>query len=167
MYYCHLPLSHVAMYLGERNIGHATTSGAVVQRVDDLFNQGLRFLPCRVFFGDGEKRQLIQGAAKKHIGRPYSYRRVLLGWLYIVTGRNWGTFKWKFYSDFLLVYLFGAALAPYPMNCVFVALATVHLAIVLMFGLLWNVKPIPFHWRGLSLNMYFAVRLDAGMLPLI
>jgi hypothetical protein len=168
MYYCHLPLSHVSTYLGERNITHATTDcGVIAHKIDDLFNRGFRFLPCRMFFGDKNKRELIQEAAKDWIGVPYSYRRVFLAWLYIVSGRNWGTFKWKFYSDFLIVYLFCAAIMPFPLNRLIVCVGAVHLAVIAVFGLLWNVKPIPFHGRGMSLNMYFTVRLHAGMLPLI
>lgn len=168
MYYCHLPLSHLCTYLGNRSITHATTdSGVVVQQVDHLFEQGLRFLPCRMLLLNKSQRRLIQEIAKEWTSVPYSYRRIFLAWLYIVSGRNWGTFKWKFYLDFFCIYLLCAAFFPVPINHLFISLAGIHLAIILVFGFLWSVVPIPFDRRGMSLNMYFATLLDNWMLPLI
>lgn len=151
MYYCHLPLSHVATYLGERNVIHATTNcGSIEQKIDDLFNRGLRLLPCRMLIGDKNKRKLLQEVAKKFVGLSYSYRRIFLAWLYIVSGRNWGTFKWKFYLDFLVVYLLFAAVVPFPFSYIFTCVAAFHFGVILTFGLLWKFMPIPFHRRGMS-----------------
>ena len=52
LYYCHLPLSHVSIYLGDGKITHATTGGVVIHAIHCLFNRGYRFLPCRLFVGD-------------------------------------------------------------------------------------------------------------------
>jgi hypothetical protein len=167
MYYCHLPLSHVSMYLGDGKIAHATTGGVISHPIQDLFNRGYRFLPCKVLLGDRKKRELVRPAAEDWIGTPYSYRRAIVAWLYIVTGRNWGTFKSEFYLDFLVLYLFCAAVTPSPFSQLILSMAVVHLALISAFAMLWKFRPIPFHWRGISLNMYFAIRLDTPMLPII
>ncbi len=167
MYYCHLPLSHVSIYLGDNEIAHATTDGALTHSIYLLFNQGYRFLPCRILVGDAKKRESVKHVARERTGTPYSYRRAILAWLYIVTGRNWGTFKWKFYFDFLAAYLFCAALVPIQVSRFIVPLAAVHAITISLFGLLWKLRPIPFHPRGMSLNMYFALRLATPMLPIV
>ena len=166
MYYCHLPVSHLAMYAGDRLVAHTTTDrGVVKQRIDDLFDRGLRFLPCRMMLGG--KRKLLAKEIDSWIDTPYTYRNVVRAWLYIISGRNWATFKWRFYFDFLIIYIcFGLLTFSSVGWALISSLALVHLAMILVFALLWKYRPIPFDFRGASLNMSFALFYNNGMLPL-
>jgi hypothetical protein len=164
MYYCGIPLSHLTTYLGDRTITHATTdSGTICQKLDLLFDTGVRFLPCRMLLLDKRQRAIIQRAANDLAGMPYSYRRIVLAWLYIVSGRNWPTFKWKFYCDFLAIYGLLSFAFPY----VALSVACVHFIIILVFAFVWRFLPFPIHRRGGSLNLYFQFMCRNWMLPLV
>jgi hypothetical protein len=168
MYYCQIPVSHITIYLGERRIIHATTdSGSIEQRIDELFDRGLRFLPCQMISGNNFSRDLVPEVARKYKGRPYWYRYVIFPWLYIISGRNWGTFKWKFYLDFLSIYVLLTAVVPRPLVHMLFLLSIIHLGTILAFAFLWKFKPSPFDERGMSLNMFFAVLLKHGMQPIV
>lgn len=156
MYYCRLTLSHASMYVGDRTIIHSTRDrGVVKQRIDDLFYRGLRFLPCTMILG--EKRKVVSEVAGSWLGTPYTYRYLIRAWFYIITGRNWGTFNWRFYLDFLVLFLCLDVILFATLNFFFfVYFSLIHLVVILAFGLLWKFKPIPFNTKFMSFNMIFA-----------
>jgi hypothetical protein len=160
-YYCHLPLSHIAMCIGDNEIIHATPDrGVVVQKLSSLNNRNLRFLPAKVRIPD-EQRNSIRQTALSHAGRPYSYKVPIINWIHIITGRNWATFHWKFYLDFLILYLIGNVLfiilwESYMM----MTLAALHFLVICYFAARWKYLPIPFNRGYTSFNMEFALMLN-------
>jgi hypothetical protein len=68
MYLTNSQVSHIAIYLGDRNITHATDSGIVIESIDSLFDSNTRILPCIWHILEG-KRDEVKPAVRKYVER--------------------------------------------------------------------------------------------------
>jgi hypothetical protein len=97
MYLGRSEISHVASYVGERHIAHATFSGVRIEPIESIYRASL-ILPVR-WPMPSEKRDLLVATFKQQVGRPYGWRPVLIKGLRILTGRDWPYFRWSFLFD--------------------------------------------------------------------
>lgn len=105
MYLTQTDISHVAMYMGNRTILHATLSGVVREEIDNLFGSGIRILP--VAFPNGIFNKKPEDIRTNDLVRkPYDLKGVFCKALLILSGRAWPYFRWYFLLDIATFFIF-------------------------------------------------------------
>lgn len=112
MYFTNSQISHAAVYIGDGKILHATLQGSELAPIQTLFKEGVRLLACKMPISDerrksGHWRQICKDPVYSQ--RRYSFRRVMLEGLWIVSGRDAPFFRWRLFVDMALVFAIGDA----------------------------------------------------------
>jgi hypothetical protein len=103
LYFTSSHMSHLALYAGDEMIAHATTAGVRLDPVSVLYNAKNRIVafsipPAKII------KPFTPEIFKDLIGQPYGWRAVVFKGRRILSGRDWNSFKWKFFADFALIY---------------------------------------------------------------
>ena len=144
MYITSSQVSHLAMYIGNRRIIHATLSGAAVDPIESLCEPKARILVTRLPLPPGTQDSINESKLEGLLGTPYSYKTVIIKGLRILSGRDWPAFRWKFFADFAVVFLvldipFWLTLK-FPVASV---ASVILLGTVLINSVIWRVRPLP------------------------
>jgi NlpC/P60 family len=112
MYFTNSQVSHVAMYVGDGKILHATLHGGELAPIEAVFEDGVRLLACKVPIADESRQRARAWLADSkddplYFERPYSFKRVLLEALWIVSGRDVPFFRWRLFVDIALMFVLG------------------------------------------------------------
>lgn len=102
MYLTHSQISHIAVYVGDRKISHATLQGIKVEPIEALFGEHVRLLVCKVSVPEASRKHRIWKDIDQNprfAGRPYSLWRVVLKGMWIVSGRDVSYFRWAIFAD--------------------------------------------------------------------
>jgi hypothetical protein len=143
MYLTSSNVSHVAWYMGNRTIIHATLEGIIRAPVESLYSPDTRLLPCLWFIPD-EKRKDIEPYIMENKERFY-YDKILVlkKGLYIILGRDWSLFRWKFFFDislfFILLDLVVFYLIEFP---IFSFLSAAYLVLLIINRIIWIKRPV-------------------------
>lgn len=140
MYLTSSDVSHMALYIGNGEILHATTAGSTRAPVSDLFGD-VRILPCRNPYG--KSKDLPSDINwTQYEGRPYGWRQVYRKGLNILTGRDTPCFRWRFFLDIsiclLILDLPFMLILKYP---VFILLLLPYLGVILANHVRWRTTP--------------------------
>ena len=104
MYLTKSEISHVATYVGDRAIVHATSAGVVSEPIESLFSDNMLIVPCGIRI-PREKQAELENFHRKHEGAPYSWRALLSKGARIVAGREPMYFRATFFADLAMVML--------------------------------------------------------------
>lgn len=107
MYLTSSQISHVAVYVGDGKILHATLSGGELAPIETLFRPCTRLLACKAPIPAERRKSADWSAVHSFVGRPYSKLLVLWKAMVILSGRDVDAFRWKFFFDLILL-LFAA-----------------------------------------------------------
>lgn len=102
MYLTKSEFSHVATYMGNSLISHATTSGLVIEPIAHIFSPDALILPCSLKLSEEESKKLAD-FHRANEGRPYSWSSVIRKGVRILTGREPWFFRWTFIADLIIV----------------------------------------------------------------
>lgn len=106
MYFTRSQVSHVAFYLRDRKIVHATLSGVVTEPVEVLFNSNTRILPCAWDDLNKHREGLEEMLTSSTIDNfYYDWGLVVRKALRIIFGWDWYYFRWTFIVDAALLVL--------------------------------------------------------------
>ena len=101
MYFSDAPLSHVALYVGNERIVHATLSGVVNEPLSCLFGQNNLLIPV-ITPATNEQRRDFERLTGPTIGQSYSWRAIRRKAWWLTTGRDWYHFRWRYAADVAL-----------------------------------------------------------------
>lgn len=165
MYLTTSEISHVASYLGDGQIIHATSAGVSIDPIESLFDQDTRVLPTKWDIPDSDRAKMV-GSLRSHLGTPYGWSAVLLKGLLILSGRDWPYFRWRFAADITLALLIldlpALALLHRP---VLTWLIPLYLSLIAFHWLFWKVRPLKFtEWTGKPCDMLSIVQHSGGTL---
>lgn len=144
MYLTSSQVSHVAMYIGDRRIVHATLSGVAIEPIESLFERKARMLVTRLRIHSGAADSFDESMVRDLIDRPYGYFTAVKKGLRILFGRDWLMFRWKFFADLVLLLVlldvpFWLTLGSPIISTAAFAL----LAVVLANAVIWRIYPLP------------------------
>ncbi len=162
MYVTSSEVSHVAIWLGDRKIAHATLGGLRVDPVDALYDADIRLLPVHVVQSE-EERAVVVERAMSRVGEPYGWSSVGRKGLAILSGRLRPRFRWHFVGDvaFVLV-VCDAVMWPLWHRPVLTWLMLPYAAIVLVNLARWEWNPLPADERYLTPRDLLAALLIGG-----
>jgi hypothetical protein len=144
MYGTRSHVSHIAVYISERMIGHMIPgSGATTEPVDALFGPHRRILPfVPSILLEAPPGERISDYMKEHEGEPYGYSLIVRKAIAIITGRWWPIYRFTLLCDFVLATLGMDALLWWlaGVRIPFVTLA--YLAVVIINGVRWQLRPV-------------------------
>ena len=100
LYLTNSHISHVAWYIGNHRISHATKNlGVIIEPIESLYDSDTRILPC-IWHMPEETRSKIEAEIRTNwLNRPYDARIVVLKGLRIILGRDWPEYRWAFLFD--------------------------------------------------------------------
>lgn len=105
MYLTKSEISHVAFYVGNNAVSHATVSGVLTEPIESLYSENTRILPCIWPWPAKARAQILFTMQQNYSNTPYGWGVVAKKAMRIITGRDWRYFRWSFVIDFLLVLL--------------------------------------------------------------
>lgn len=141
MYLTSSEISHVATYLGSGAVVHATPSGVQIDPIGSLFARGSRVLPVHLNVTDDDREVIIE-TQMSLLGTPYGYGVAIKKGLRILTGRDWGFFRWRIASDVILpMLLAGAAQYIFTGRQILVWLCVAYLLVVAVHRIAWRIFP--------------------------
>jgi len=105
MYMTKSEISHVAFYVGDHSIAHATLSGVAVEPIEVLYDQETRILPFIWPMPDEKREQILPFIEKEYADTPYGWHDVAKKAIRIFFGRDWRYFRWSFLIDLILILL--------------------------------------------------------------
>lgn len=165
MYLTSSEVSHVAMYAGNSEIIHATFGGVVKAPAQSLFTPNARVLPAKLELTDEVRADLPQSNAKM-LGHPYAWSVVFRKGLMILTGRDWGYFRWTFAADIALSILLLDV--PLILALGFPVLSWLFLGYLITLvcnRIIWSFKPLKFSAEtGKPCDMLTVVKRSGGTL---
>lgn len=165
MYLTTSEISHVASYVGDGQIIHATTAGASIDPVESLFGQNTRVLPTQWDWPDDLRTQVSRNL-HDYLGTPYGWSAVLLKGFLILSARDWPYFRWRFFADIALTLL----ILDLPVllllhRPIFLWLIPCYLTLIAFHWLLWKVRPLKFNeWTGKPCDMLSVIQQSGGTL---
>ena len=141
-------VSHVATYVGNGEVIHATTQGVVLDPLQSLVsNERDGILPFMLPLSD-EERAAIVDRQMSMLGTPYSLRVVAFKAFLIISGRLWTYFRWKFAFDLLILLLAVDLCQFWFTGRILASWAMVpYLVLLACFALLSRLRPLPFSER--------------------
>ena len=145
MYLTRSEISHVAFYLGNRQISHATLAGVIIEPVENLFDSNTRILPCIWPMPDKTRLEIERYVREHYAGAHYGLGTAALKGVRITLGRDWKYFRWSFPFDFGLTLL----LLDLPLYFVFgypvlTWLLVIYLSAISVNYFFWRTRPLPF-----------------------
>jgi len=144
MYLTKARMSHTAMYLGDKNIIHATTEGIISEPIKSLFGKNSVLLPLHIKKITKEDRNNIIRFANSKVGYQYGWNAVLKKFCRIIMGRDIPYYRISYIFDFLTILLILDVLPFLIFNkFIFVWLIIPYLFLVLLNRLLWKLVPLP------------------------
>lgn len=148
-------VSHVATYIGDGDVIHATLGGVRVDSLRALTSikrDGL--LPFLMPYSDDE-RMAITEEHKRLLGTPYGMRVVAIKVFLILSGRLWKYYRWKFALDLAFLLLAIDACQHWATGRVLAIWAIVpYLVLVTCGALLSKLRPLPFsEWSGVPADL--------------
>lgn len=164
MYLTKSEISHVAFYVGDKRISHATLGGVTIDPIETLFSPDTRILPCTWPMADEKRSEIVALLKDEFLGRPYGWSAVFLKGFRIVTGRDWPYFQWKVFADFSI------ALALLDLPCWLILHQPVlswlipgYLATVIFNALLWRIHPLRLtEWTGKPCDALHIIQKAGG-----
>jgi hypothetical protein len=143
MYLTNSEVSHVAMYVGDGEILHATTSGSARQPLSALYSPDIRILPGVPSFVKGKGSIFAKGDFADLVGLPYPWWIVVRKGVRILTGRDWPYFRWRFWIDLAVLFL----LLDMPLLLTgrqiwFSWLSLLYLLTIMANAMLWKIRPL-------------------------
>lgn len=142
MYFTSSPISHVAFYTGDRNIFHATLSGALTEPIDSLFTKKSRVLPVHLYIDDS-KREELSKILLDFDKNPYGWFLVTLKAFRIISGRDWPYFRLRFALDvttiLLTLEIITFSFAKHPTFSLFIP---PYFMLIGFNRYLWKIKPL-------------------------
>lgn len=164
MYLTKSEVSHVAFYLGDREIAHSTLGGVTIEPIEALFNPSTRILPCIWPMPDEKRLAVIRIVKEQYEGLPYGWIPALLKGIRILTGRDWPYFRWVFFLDIsfalMLIDLPLFLFLKYP---VVAWLIPAYLVVIIFNWVLWKFWPLVFsEWTGKPCDLLRLLQLQEG-----
>lgn len=102
MYLTSSQVSHVAIYLGGRQIIHQNIGGVSIDPLEDLFKPKVRLLPFAYPMPENTHDEIMARLRRK-VGAPYAMQHVFRKAYLILLGRDWPFFRCRFFLDVLLL----------------------------------------------------------------
>lgn len=163
MYMTKSEISHVALYVGNHSIAHATLDGAAIEPIEVLYDEETRILPLISPIPD-ETRQLVLPYFKDELcGVPYGWRDVIKKATRIFLGRDWRYFRWSFLVDLIVVLLaLDAPLILIYERMFFFWLLIPYLTVLLINRIMDKIKPLPFDQGTAKPHECLEILLDQG-----
>ncbi len=142
MYFTSSEISHVAMYIGDGLIAHATLGGILKQEISTLFGDDARLLPVHIGT-DSDQQEALRRNVERILGRSFGWRSVRTKLLRILSGRDMAYFRWRFLFDAAIV----IACCDFPFilttgRPVLAWLLPAYVLLVLVNWVLWRTRPI-------------------------
>lgn len=142
MYFTSSPISHVALYTGDRNIFHATLSGSLTEPIDSLFAKKSRILPVHIHIDDSMREKFLENLLSFN-NVPYGWPLIALKSFRIISGRDWPYFRLRFALDITIILL---ALEIITFNLVehptFAFFIPLYFMLIAFNRYLWKIKPL-------------------------
>lgn len=145
MYMSNFPLSHLAIYVGDKRIAHATTAGVCEHDIKVLFGANNILLPLLPPL-ETSKRAEVQKLTQSFAGIPYGWRDVRQKAIWRISGRDWPRFHWRLGFDIsMLLFMLGAIIASLIRTSTAYSVVPVVLytAIIAVNCVRWHMAPIP------------------------
>ena len=100
MYLTNSHISHVALYVGDGKIMHATLRGAEIAPIESLFGPKVRLLAGKAPIPPERRNPMAWKDARKFVvGRRYSVLLVICKGLLIMLGKQQPCFRWRLSAD--------------------------------------------------------------------
>ena len=164
MYLTRFEVSHVATYLGNGEIGHATLDGFRIEPIKALYGPGARILPSSWALTDDQRTSMAEMFRNDFPGTPYGWLPVVVKGIRLVSGRDWPSFQWRVFLD--------VALTLMVIDLPFIAwtgaprvswLILAHLILVGFNRLRWPVSPLKLSiWTAKPLDVFMMVNRHGG-----
>lgn len=167
MYFTSSLISHCAIYVGNGQILHSTVSSSIKEPIESLYRKKSRFIIAR--FRIPQEKQIKQDQIddSKYVGIPYSKKVVFKKFLYIISGRNWPCFRWKFYLDILILFLLIDIPFLYFMKSpVFLIIPFLLFWFILVNAIRWRYNPLPLSDLGIPADTLSLVVKNLGIVIL-
>lgn len=164
MYSTSSEISHVAFYLGNGEIGHATLAGTVIEPVEHLYDTSTRILPFVWPMPEETRPKIAETLRREFVGRPYGYAAVILKALRILSARDWPYFRWKFFLDacFTLLFLDLPFLVLFE-RPVFLWIVPGYLTLIAINAMQWRFRPLPLNeWTGKPCDLLRHLQNNGG-----
>lgn len=164
MYLTSSEVSHVAFYVGNREISHSTLSGVATEPIEALFDSSTRILPCVWPMPDEKRLQVSRLLAEHFTGVPYGWLSVLVKAFRILTARDWPYFRWAFFGDIaialLLLDLPLLLIAGHPIISWGIP---AYLALIVFNSGLWRFQPLKLsEWTGKPVDILRMLQSQGG-----
>jgi hypothetical protein len=145
MYLTKSRISHVAMYIGNRAICHATTVGVISEPIESLFSKNTVLLPVHIRNISIKKREKMIALARKYIGAPFNWKAIFIKFFRIVTGRDVPYYRFKYLLDLTWI-LFLLDITPLVLlhKIIFMWILIPYILLIIINRFLWSLVPIPF-----------------------
>lgn len=164
MYLTSSEVSHVAFYIGNREISHATLSGVSTERIEALFDPNTRLLPCVWPMPDEKRLEVVQFLKEHCVGVPYGWLPVFVKAFRILAGRDWPYFRWKFFGDIALALIFlDLPLMFLTGHPIISWVIPAYLAVIGFNSVLWRFKPLKLsEWTGKPIDILRMLQSQGG-----
>lgn len=166
MYVTKSEVSHVALYVGERRILHATPSGVLEEPIEVLLQKTKKILPATMPLSDEQRASAVHFGKSNYVGWPYGWVYVIVKGLRILSGRDWPFFRFSFLADLFTILL----IADIP-SIVFLRrplllwFMLAYLPLVGFNAILWKIRPLKFSkWTVKPRDLFAVVEHAEGAL---
>lgn len=163
MYLTSSEISHVAIYVGNGEVVHATLDGVRTDPITSLQGNA-RLLPCIWPMPDEKRLEVAEMLRISFEGVPYGWAAVRLKAWRILSGRDWPYFHWKFCAD-IAIFVFAADTPLFLLmgHPVLTFLLPLYLILVLFNALRWRVSPLQFsEWTGKPVDILRMLQANGG-----
>jgi hypothetical protein len=104
MYLTNSQISHVAVYVGDGKILHATQRGGEIAPISMLFGKNVRLLPCKAPVRPHHRERIRwENIDNALVQRPYSILLVVSKAIVILSGRDPICFRWRVVGDIVVL----------------------------------------------------------------
>lgn len=142
MYLTSSQISHLALYIGNREILHETLSGSVKEPIEAIYGPNTRLIIGQFPQNDSQKISL-DGIISKYTGIRYAIEDVVIKGLRIISGRDWPYFRWKFFFDIsILIFFLDVPIIMLLGFPIFSFIILFHLLLIIINSMLWRKDPL-------------------------